>query len=247
MEPGAHCGALRRARPPRVRAVGAPAALVRAQRGRKHACPGAWRSSEGAGLGPALGAASRPGALAAPRGAGAQPPRRARGQVGKELGAGTYRLISYFSAKTLVSVPFETGVAIIFSVIVYNMIGFQASAAKFFLFMATLVLVNLTSDMVGFICGVLTKARRCAARARLHAFVMPATRLRWPRWTAAWSALACSVSRGVESSARAGAERAARRAGRVHRPHPHLGRDLLLLCVLGLHRAAHPVLLRLVA
>ncbi|KAK9823066.1 hypothetical protein WJX81_006280 [Elliptochloris bilobata] len=80
-----------------------------------------------------------------------------RAVVGKELGAGTYRLVSYFTAKTLVSVPFETGVAIIFSVIIYNMIGFQATAAKFFLFMATLILVNLTSDMVGFICGVITK------------------------------------------------------------------------------------------
>jgi len=173
--------------------------------------------------------------------------RRAARALSRRGARGPGGLISYFSAKTLVSVPFETGVAIIFSVIIYNMIGFQASAAKFFLFMATLVLVNLTSDMVGFICGVLTKARRCAARARLHAFVMPATRLRWPRWTAAWPALACSVCRGVGSSARAGAERAARRAGRLHRPHPHLGRHLLLLCVLGLHRAAHPVLLRLVA
>ena len=79
--------------------------------------------------------------------------------MGKELGAGTYRLVSYFSAKTLVSVPFETVIAMIFSVIIYNMIGFQANAAKFFLFMVTLILVNLTSDMVGFICGVITKAR----------------------------------------------------------------------------------------
>lgn len=87
------------------------------------------------------------------------------GQVGKELGAGTYRLVSYFTAKTLVSVPFETVIAMIFSVIIYNMIGFQATAAKFFLFMVTLILVNLTSDMVGFICGVITKARAPAACA----------------------------------------------------------------------------------
>ena len=85
--------------------------------------------------------------------------------MGKELGAGTYRLVSYFSAKTLVSVPFETVIAMIFSVIIYNMIGFQANAAKFFLFMVTLILVNLTSDMVGFICGVITKARAPAACA----------------------------------------------------------------------------------
>lgn len=71
-----------------------------------------------------------------------------------------YRLIAYFLAKTLVAVPFESAVAVVFSVIVYNMIGFQAVAVKFFTFLVTLVLVNLTSDMVGFVCGVITKARR---------------------------------------------------------------------------------------
>lgn len=78
-------------------------------------------------------------------------------QVTKEVKSGQYRLTSYFLAKTLVSVPFETVIAIIFTVIIYFMIGFQAKLYKFLIFMITLVLVNLISEMVGFIGGVVTK------------------------------------------------------------------------------------------
>ena len=46
-------------------------------------------------------------------------------QVRKEVIAGTYRLTSYFWAKTLVSVPFEALIAMVFSAITYWMIGFQ--------------------------------------------------------------------------------------------------------------------------
>ncbi len=77
-------------------------------------------------------------------------------QTTKEVRSGTYRLASYFVAKTLVSVPFEAAIATLFTVIIYFMIGFQAAASKFFIFMATAILVNVTSEMVGFIMGVIT-------------------------------------------------------------------------------------------
>ena len=77
-------------------------------------------------------------------------------QTTKEVKSGTYRLASYFVAKTLVSVPFEAVIATLFTLIIYFMIGFQAAASKFFIFMATAILVNLTSEMVGFIMGVIT-------------------------------------------------------------------------------------------
>lgn len=78
-------------------------------------------------------------------------------QITKEVKSGQYRLSSFFLAKTLVSVPFETVIAIIFTVIIYHMIGFQAKADKYLIFMVTLILVNLISEMVGFIGGVVTK------------------------------------------------------------------------------------------
>ena len=91
------------------------------------------------------------------------------GQVTKEVRAGEYRLSSYFLAKTAVSVPFESAVAVIFTVIIYNMIGFQAVAAKYLIFMAVLVLVNLISEMVGLIGGIVTKVGG-------HGCFFPATR-----------------------------------------------------------------------
>ena len=88
-------------------------------------------------------------------------------QVTKEVKAGNYRLSSFFLARTAVSVPFESAIAIIFTVIIYNMIGFQAVASKYFVFMVVLVLVNLISEMVGFIGGIVTKVRTPLAKNRL--------------------------------------------------------------------------------
>lgn len=82
-------------------------------------------------------------------------------QITKEVRSGEYRLISFYLARQLVSVPFESAIALLFTVIVYFMIGFQTAAAKYFIFAATLLLVNLISEMVGFIMGVILKARLC--------------------------------------------------------------------------------------
>ena len=78
-------------------------------------------------------------------------------QITKEVKSGQYRLISFYLARQLVSVPFESAIALLFTVIVYFMIGFQTAAAKYFIFAATLLLVNLISEMVGFIMGVILK------------------------------------------------------------------------------------------
>lgn len=52
-------------------------------------------------------------------------------QITKEVKSGQYRLSSFFLAKTVVSVPFETVIAIIFTVIIYHMIGFQVRQPAF--------------------------------------------------------------------------------------------------------------------
>jgi ABC-type multidrug transport system permease subunit len=92
-------------------------------------------------------------------------------QITKEIKSGQYRLTSFFLAKTLVSVPFETVIAVIFTAIIYNMIGFQERLDKYLIFMVTLVLVNLVSEMVGFIGGVITKVRDVLAGPRLLCMV----------------------------------------------------------------------------
>ena len=80
--------------------------------------------------------------------------------------SGQYRLISFYLARQLVSVPFESAIALLFTVIVYFMIGFQTVAAKYFIFAATLLLVNLISEMVGFIMGVILKVCTLASPSR---------------------------------------------------------------------------------
>ena len=87
-------------------------------------------------------------------------------QVAKEIKSGQYRLSSFFLAKTLVGIPFETVIAVIFTVIIYYMIGFQAQPIKWFIFAVTLVLVNLISEMVGLILGVITEVSICVARSQ---------------------------------------------------------------------------------
>ena len=44
-----------------------------------------------------------------------------------------------------------------FSVIVYFMSGFQASAGKFFIFFLVLALFALTSETIGHLCAIVTK------------------------------------------------------------------------------------------
>ena len=94
-------------------------------------------------------------------------------QVAKEIKSGQYRLSSFFLAKTLVGIPFESVIAVIFTVIIYYMIGFQSQPIKWFIFAVTLVLVNLISEMVGFILGVITEVRTSVACSQhLQATVM---------------------------------------------------------------------------
>ena len=92
-------------------------------------------------------------------------------QITKEVKSGQYRLVSFFLARQLVSIPFETAIALLFTVIVYFMIGFQTVAAKYFIFAVTLVLVNLISEMVGFIMGVILKV--CPSRLHLETVSLP--------------------------------------------------------------------------
>jgi len=44
-----------------------------------------------------------------------------------------------------------------FALIVYFMTGYQATAAKFFIYTATLILFALTSETIGHLCAICTK------------------------------------------------------------------------------------------
>eukprot|EP01126_Amoeba_proteus_P050240 TRINITY_DN591_c0_g1_i18.p1 TRINITY_DN591_c0_g1~~TRINITY_DN591_c0_g1_i18.p1 ORF type:complete len:459 (-),score=68.82 TRINITY_DN591_c0_g1_i18:184-1560(-) len=63
----------------------------------------------------------------------------------RERMAGTYYSSAYFVSKSLTDIVTQAPVPIIFTVIVYWLIGFQASAGKFFLFMWFMFLCNLAA------------------------------------------------------------------------------------------------------
>ncbi|ELR13185.1 ABC2 type transporter superfamily protein [Acanthamoeba castellanii str. Neff] len=63
----------------------------------------------------------------------------------KEHSAGAYGTFLYYVAKNLAQLPFLAFYPALFSCIAYWMVGFQADADKFFIFMAAMILVTLVS------------------------------------------------------------------------------------------------------
>lgn len=66
-----------------------------------------------------------------------------RAVVLRERAAGTYQVSAYFLSKVVTDVVFNLPFPIIFSCIVYWLIGFQADAGKFFLFMLLMMLCQM--------------------------------------------------------------------------------------------------------
>ena len=63
----------------------------------------------------------------------------------RERAAGTYKASAYFLSKTFSELPFQLAQPIVFSVVVYFLIGLQADAGKFFLFMLFMCLCSAAS------------------------------------------------------------------------------------------------------
>ena len=74
---------------------------------------------------------------------------RERALLRRETGGQLYSFGSYFVAKSLTQLPLQLAFVLAFSVLVYMMIGFQASVSKFAVFYGVHVLVALASDTVG--------------------------------------------------------------------------------------------------
>lgn len=74
-----------------------------------------------------------------------------------EYSRSAYRLTSYYIAKTLTTWPMEIIFTMIFSVIVYPMVGYQMEAGKFFIFWLVLTIFQLISEALGLACAVGTQ------------------------------------------------------------------------------------------
>ena len=75
----------------------------------------------------------------------------------RERAAGTYQVSAYFMAKNVVDTIIQLPGPILFSCIVYWMIGLQADVGKFFVFMAFMVLTSLTATSVALMVSALAR------------------------------------------------------------------------------------------
>eukprot|EP00027_Filamoeba_sp_ATCC50430_P001778 CAMPEP_0168555874 /NCGR_PEP_ID=MMETSP0413-20121227/8573_1 /TAXON_ID=136452 /ORGANISM="Filamoeba nolandi, Strain NC-AS-23-1" /LENGTH=847 /DNA_ID=CAMNT_0008586765 /DNA_START=41 /DNA_END=2584 /DNA_ORIENTATION=- len=75
----------------------------------------------------------------------------------REVGARMYRTSAWYVSKMFIETPFLILLPLIMSSITYWMIGFQADAAKFFIFVLILVLVTNIGSAMGMLLGVLAR------------------------------------------------------------------------------------------
>jgi ATP-binding cassette subfamily G (WHITE) protein 2 len=93
----------------------------------------------------------------------------------RERAAGTYHVSAYFLAKNLVDAAIQILGPIVFSVIVYFMIGFQPGADKFFIFMGFMILASFTSTSLAL--AISTFARTTTMSVTILPFVFELCRL----------------------------------------------------------------------
>jgi len=74
----------------------------------------------------------------------------------KESENNSYRISSYFIAKTLVMWPVEIFLCLLFGIISYWMMGFQDDAVKFINFIFFLIIFQLISESMGLLCATST-------------------------------------------------------------------------------------------
>lgn len=93
----------------------------------------------------------------------------------RERAAGTYYVSAYFLAKNLVDAAIQLSGPIVFSVIVYFMVGFQMDVGKFFIFMVFMTLASLTATSLAL--AVSTFARTTTMSVTILPMVLELCRL----------------------------------------------------------------------
>eukprot|EP00877_Chromochloris_zofingiensis_P009171 jgi/Chrzof1/4507/Cz14g16020.t1 len=74
----------------------------------------------------------------------------------RETASNSYTRGAFFIAKSLTTAPMEIVQVAVYAVVIYFLIGFQYDAAKFFIWLITLLLFALTSETLGYICAIVT-------------------------------------------------------------------------------------------
>ena len=76
----------------------------------------------------------------------------------RESTNGLYTPSAFFIAKSLTSLPFQVGFAIVFNSIIYFAVGYQRDAAKFAVFFAVNLLAMLVSESLGVLAAALHRS-----------------------------------------------------------------------------------------
>ncbi|UJR27353.1 hypothetical protein I4U23_008645 [Adineta vaga] len=93
----------------------------------------------------------------------------------RERASGTYFASAYFIAKVLADTLVQLPIPIIFSCVVYFLIGFQATAGKFFIFMVLIILCSVTSTSLALMVSAI--CRTTALSVTVLPMVLEVTRL----------------------------------------------------------------------
>lgn len=80
----------------------------------------------------------------------------------RERAAGTYQVSAYFLAKNVADALIQLPGPIIFSCIVYWMVGLQAEAGKFFIFLAFMILTSMASTSLALMVSALARTTTLA-------------------------------------------------------------------------------------
>ena len=76
----------------------------------------------------------------------------------RESTNGLYKPSAFFIAKSLTSLPFQVGFAVVFNTIIYFAVGYQRSPAKFAVFFGVNLLAMLVSESLGVLAAALSRS-----------------------------------------------------------------------------------------
>lgn len=86
-----------------------------------------------------------------------------RNVVTRERASGTYRVSSYFFAKTLCELPRTFFFNALFSIILYWLVGLRATVGGFFFFILTVFIITVTAESIALAISILAADPQAAA------------------------------------------------------------------------------------
>lgn len=82
--------------------------------------------------------------------------------VSHESRSAMYPVSAYYSAKQVAELPVQLCTSALFAIVTYWMVGFQRSAARFFSFIAAMLLTGLVGESYILVCGAVTTSGKVA-------------------------------------------------------------------------------------